>query len=95
MSVQEGGKTSPERDVAVHQDIGGAFSGEFCRGDSGHVRAAAEAIREKEDVGVSSGRGWQGPKVIDADRDSRFVGQGNIEDGPANWLAGGFVRLTL
>ena len=48
---QEGGWAKPERDVAVHQDIGGAFCGEFCRCDSEHVRAAAEAIREKVDRG--------------------------------------------
>ena len=59
---QEGGRAPPERDVAVHQDIGVTFSGEFGCSDSEHVRAAAEAIREKEDVSVSSGRGRQGRK---------------------------------
>ena len=44
---QEGERTSPERDLAVRQDIGGAFSGEFGCSDSEHVRAAAEAIREE------------------------------------------------
>ena len=31
---QEGGRAPPERDVAVHQDIGGAFRGEFGCSDS-------------------------------------------------------------
>ena len=74
--------TFPGRDVAVHQDIGGAVCGEFCHFDSDHVRTVSEAIREEEDVGFSSGRGWQGLKL---DREYR----------PANCLAGGFTRLTL
>ena len=92
---QEGRWASPKRDVAVHQDIGGAFCGEICRCDSEHVRTAAEAVREEEDIGVSSGRGRQGPKVVNADRNARAVGQGNRKDGPANCLAGGFARLAL
>ena len=93
--VQKGGCASSERDVAVHQDVGGAFCGEFGCGDSEHVRAAAEAIREKVDVRVSSGRGWQGPKVVDTDRDARAVGQGYREDWPVNSLVGVFACLTL
>ena len=49
---QHDGWTSPENDVSVHQDNGGAF----CCGDS-NVRAAAEAISEIEDVRIFSGRG--------------------------------------
>ena len=91
----EGGRASSERDVTVHHDIGGAFCGEVCHCDSEHVRTAAEAVHEEEDVGVSSGRGRQGPKLVSADRNARAVGQGNREDGPANCLAGDFPRLTL
>ena len=92
---QEGGWASPERDVTVHQDIGSAHCGEFCRCDSEHIRTAAEAVCEEEDIGVSSGRGRQGPKVVNADRNARAVGQWNREDGPADCLAGGFARLAL
>ena len=53
---QHDGWTSPEKDVSVHQDNGGAFCNVFCFGDS-KVRAAAEAISEIEDVRISSGRG--------------------------------------
>ena len=44
-----------------------------------HIRATAKAVREKEDVGISSSRYRQG--------------QGDGEDGPANCLAGGLTRL--
>ena len=47
---QEGGRTSPQRDEAVHQDVCGAFGSEFGCGDGEHVRATAKAIREEEDV---------------------------------------------
>ena len=47
---QEGGRTSPQRDEAVHPNVGGAFGGEFGCGDGKHVRATAKAIREEEDV---------------------------------------------
>ena len=47
---QEGGRTSPQRDEGVHQNVCGAFGGEFGCGDNKHVRATAKAIREEEDV---------------------------------------------
>ena len=47
---QEGGRTSPQRDEAVHQNVRGAFGGEFGCGDGKHVCATAKAIREEEDV---------------------------------------------
>ena len=53
---QEGGRTSPQRDEAVHQNVCGAFDGEFGCGDGKHVRATTKAIREEEDVLVSSSR---------------------------------------
>lgn len=81
----------PRDGLVVYQDVGGAVCGKFGCGDSEHVRVAAEAIREEEDVRVSMGRGRQGSKVVDTDRDARDIGQGYREDWPANCLAGGFT----
>ena len=53
---QEGRRTSPQRDEAVHQNVYGAFGGEFGCGDSKHVRETAKAIREEEEVWVFSSR---------------------------------------
>ena len=47
---QEGGRTSAQRDEAVHQNVCGAFGGEFGYGDGEHVPATAKATREEEDV---------------------------------------------
>ena len=47
---QEDGRTSPQRDEVVHQNVCGASGGEFGCGDGEHVRATAKAIRDKEDV---------------------------------------------
>ena len=71
----------------VHQDVCGAFG--FGRGNGKHIRATAKAVREKEDVGISSSRYRQGPKIVNTDGNARAVGQGDGEDGPANCLAGG------
>ena len=43
---QEGGRASPQRNEAVYQNVGGAFGGEFGRGNSEHVGTAANAVRE-------------------------------------------------
>ena len=43
---QEGGRASPQRNEAVYQNVGGAFGGEFGRGNSEHVGTAAKAVRE-------------------------------------------------
>ena len=48
---------------------------------------------KKEDVGFSSSRYRQGPKIVNTDGNARAVGQGDGEDGPANCLAGGLTRL--
>ena len=90
---QEGGRASPERDEAVHQDVCGAFGCEFGRGNGKHVCATAKAVREKEDVEISSGRYRQEPKIVNTDGNARAVGQGDGEDGPVNCLAGGLTRL--
>ena len=76
----KGGRVSPKRDIAFHHDVGSAFCGEFGCGDSEHICAAAETIREKEDVRISSSLGRQRPKAVDTDRDARAVGQGYRED---------------
>ena len=47
---QKGGRKSPQRDEAVHQNACGAFGGEFGWGDGKHVCATAKAIREEEYV---------------------------------------------
>ena len=47
---QESERASPQKNEAVHQDVCGAFSGEFGCGDGKHVSAAATAVREEEDV---------------------------------------------
>ena len=73
----------------VHQDVCGAFG--FGRGNGKHIRATAKAVREKEDVGISSSRSRQGPKTVNTDGNARAVGQGDGEDGPANCLAGGLT----
>ena len=92
---QKGGRASLERDEAVHQDVCGAFGCEFGRGNGKHVCATAKAVREKEDVGVSSSGYRQGPKIVNTDGDARAVRQGDGEDWPANCLAGGLTRLTF
>ena len=75
----------------VHQDVCGAFG--FGRGNVKHIRATAKAVREKEDVVNSSSRYRQGPKIVNTDGNARAVGQGDVEYGPENWLAGGLTRL--
>ena len=73
---EEGGWTSPERDEAIHEDIGGSFRCKFRGGNSEHVRTTAGAVREEEGVEILLGRGMQGPKVVNADGNARTVGQG-------------------
>ena len=75
----------------VHQDGCGAFG--FGRDNGKHIRATAEAVREKENVGISSSRYRQGPKIVNTDGNARAVGQEDGEDGPANCLARGLTRL--
>ena len=88
---QEGGWASPYRDAVIHLDVCGAFG--FGRGNGKHIRATAKAVREKEDVGTSSSRYRQGPKIVNTDGNARAVGQGDGEDGPANCLAGGLKGM--
>ena len=75
----------------VYQDVCGAF--DFGRGNGKHIRATAKAVREKEDVGISSSSYRQGLKIVNTDGNASAVGQGDGEDGPANCLAGGLKRL--
>lgn len=44
--------SSPERDVAVDKDVGGACGGELGLGCGVHVGTAAEMVSDKEDVDV-------------------------------------------
>ena len=92
---QEGGRATPERNVAVNQDVPSVFCVQFSCGNIEHVRTAAETVREKDDIKVSSGRIRQRPEVINADRDATGVGQGYWEDWPANCLARGFACLSF
>ena len=46
-----------------------------------HVCATAKAVREKEDLGISSSRYRRGPKILNTDGNARAVGQGDGEDG--------------
>ena len=73
----------PERGVAVQQDVGSAFCGEFGCCDSEHVRTAAETIREENYLRSSSGPCQLRPKAVYTNRDVRAVEQGYRED----WLA--------
>jgi len=56
--------------MLIDEDVSRALSGEFGRGDSEHVGAATEAVREEQNVSVASGRGREGAEVIDADSDA-------------------------
>ena len=47
---------SPEGNEAVYQNIGGSSRCEFRGGDSEHIRSPTGAVREEEDVRVSSCR---------------------------------------
>ena len=43
---QEGRRTTPQREVAVYQNVCGAFGGKLGRGNSEHVGTAAKAVRK-------------------------------------------------
>ena len=71
---QEGGWASPYRDEVIHLDVCGAFG--FGRGNGKHIRATAKAVREKEDVGTSSSRYRQGPKIVTLTATPGLLGRG-------------------
>ena len=75
--------------------VGCTFCGEFRSGDSEQVGPSAEAISKKEDVRISSGRGWQGSKIVNADGYPWAARQGNGECRPSDGLAGSFPCLTF
>ena len=52
---KKGNRASPERDVAVDEDVGHAGCGELSLSSGGHIGAAAEAGGEHKDVGVGTG----------------------------------------
>ena len=68
-------RASPERDVHVDDDVGGAFGGVLGRGDNEHVCSPAQAVGEEEDVAVPTGVQGKWSEVVVADRDSRAVWQ--------------------
>ena len=78
--VGEKGEWAPStRDKIVHQHVCGSFICKFGAGDSSeHFRTTAEAVRETENVRISSGRGRQGSKVVNGGRDARAFGQGDV-----------------
>ena len=53
ISPEKSGIASPERDVLVDHDVGRAGDGEFAPCSGAHVGAAAEAIGERDDLGVA------------------------------------------
>ena len=55
---REGNRASPERDVAVDYNVGRAGCGELGLSSGVHVGSAAEAVGEKEYIGVPPGCGW-------------------------------------
>ena len=75
-------------DEAVHQDVCGAFGCEFGRGNGKHVRATAKVVRGKEDVGISSSRYRQGPKIVNTNRRRQGCWAGGW-GGLASELSGG------
>lgn len=69
VSGKEGNGASPNRDVAVHEDVGRAGCGESSLRAGVHVGAVAETVGEEQDVDVSSRRDGQGPEVVDVDEE--------------------------
>ena len=53
---KESNGASPQRDVAIDEDVGRAGCGEHGLSGGAHVGAAAEAVGEKECIGVAPRR---------------------------------------
>ena len=68
---EETNVASPQRDVFVDQNVGGALGGEFGRRHGVHVCAPAESVGEKKNVGIPLGSDWEGAEIVNADRDAR------------------------
>lgn len=86
---------SQKRDALVYQDVSSAFGRNFGHGNGVHACAPAETVSEKENVGVSLLRNREGGEIFNADRDARFGGLGEREDGPAHCLPGRLACLAL
>ena len=86
---------SSEEDKAIYQDVGGTFSSEFWGGDCEHIHPPAKAVREEEDVRISSSCDRQGPRIVNSDGYSRAAEQGDGECRPANSLARDLSCLAL
>ena len=75
---------------AVHRDVGGTFSCELRGGDREHVRPPTQAVREDENVRISSSCDRQGNKVVPG-----LLGKGDGACRPAKCLARGISCLTV
>ena len=68
---EETNVASPQRDVFVDQNVGGALGGEFGRRNGVRVCAPAETVGEKENVGIPLESDREGAGIVNADRDAR------------------------
>ena len=75
--------------------VGSTFSCEFRGGDSEHIRPPAETVYREKDVGISSGRDQQGPKIVNTDGYPGAIRQWGGECRPEDSLARRFSRPTL
>ena len=56
--------------MPVDKDVGHTLSRKLGGSDSGHVPAAAKTVGDKQDAGVTPGRGRQCPNIVHTDRDT-------------------------
>ena len=86
---------SPEGDIPVDGNASRAPSGELSRCDCEHVGSAAEAMSEKQGVGIASRRHRERAEVFDADGDAGPFWQGRRDGGPPDRLPRRFRCLAL
>lgn len=84
----EGGRASSQGNVVVDEDVGGAFGVEFSSSDGKHVGAAAEAVGEMEDAGVSKGCEGQRSGKVNSNDEASSIHHGNSE----HWSPDGLTR---
>ena len=92
---EETNRTSPQRGVLVNHNVGGAFGREFGPRNGVNVRAPAETVGEKENVGILLGRDREGAEVVNADCNARAGRQGQRKYGPRRCLSRRLPRLAL
>lgn len=61
-------RPTPQRDKPVDEDVICAFFATLGGGNRVHIGTATETAREEQNVGVSTWRGWERAKVVDARR---------------------------